>query len=421
MTTFGPIAPGGRSGVYSHLPGARTYPVSPHVFNDILFLHQRVKDSGQFNYRGLRLPVPTPLHVCNFRALLIDYHDETLCDHIEFGFPLGYERSVLPAAPHTNHKSAVDYAESVDDYIFKLIQRGALVGPFDCNPLSSPLTISPLQTVDKAGSDQRRVVFDLSYPKGKSVNDGIPKETYLGEPHNLTFPTVDTLVQMVIELGQGCKLMKADMKAAYKQLFCDPGDYHRDKLRDKLFVELTFPFGARSAALNCQRLTNAVTYIHNQLGYGPLVNYLDDFAKAEKPALADSAFVNMLYVLQDLLNIELGPEKIVAPSEQMVFLGILIDTIKMTMSIPEDKLQVAVGELKRWKSRNYASQKQLQSLLGRLCHIATCVRPGRRFVARIIEAVRSKDFPVPLDAEFQMDITWCESDSVFSMGTIVQH
>ena len=79
--------------------------------------------------------------------------------------------------------------------------------------------------MDQPGSVDRRVVFDLSYPKtGTSVNDGVPRDTYLGEPHNLTFPSVDSLVQCVVELGPGCKLMKADMKSAYKQLYVDPKD-----------------------------------------------------------------------------------------------------------------------------------------------------------------------------------------------------
>lgn len=154
--------------------------------------------------------------------------------------------------PHTNHKSAISFPECIDTYIDKLIERGAVLGPFDTNPLASPLIISPLQTVAKSGSDDKRVVFDLRFPSGHSVNDGIPKDTYLGVPHNLTFPSVDNLVDLIIELGPGCKLMKADMKSAYKQLYCDPKDYHLlgFSFRGKLFVELTFPFGARSAALN---------------------------------------------------------------------------------------------------------------------------------------------------------------------------
>ena len=42
--------------------------------------------------------------------------------------------------------------------------------------------LSPLNTVGKRDSEERRVIVDLSWPCGHSVNDGIPSDSYLGEP-----------------------------------------------------------------------------------------------------------------------------------------------------------------------------------------------------------------------------------------------
>ena len=44
--------------------------------------------------------------------------------------------------------------------------------------------------------------------------------------------------------------------------------------------------------------------------------------------------------------------------------------------------------------------------MGTLLPIATCVRPGRRFVARLINLISQDDFPVILDFEFSLDISW---------------
>ena len=353
--------------------------------------------------------MPTPLKVVNFQTLLSGYRDYTLCDHIPFGFPINYVREELPLVPHTNHKSALDHPTSVDNYINKLISRGAVIGPLQLNPFNSPFISSSLQTMDKPSSVHRRVVFDLSYPKtGTSANGGIPKDTYLGEPHNLIFPSVDNLIQRVVELGPGCKLMKVDMMSAYKQLYVDPKDYTLlgFSFRGLLFAELTLPFVARNAALCCQRLTNAVAYIHKRLGYRPLVSYiLDDFAKEATSERAVAAFKDM-YVLQDLLGIELASEKLESPREIMIFLGILINTVMMNVSIPTEKLELAKQELALWQQWFHTSKKQLQSLLGRLCHLETCVRPGRRFLSRIIDALELESFPVRLDKEFHLDILW---------------
>jgi hypothetical protein len=45
--------------------------------------------------------------------------------------------------------------------------------PFKNNPFVNELKISPLNTVTKRDSPERRVILDLSFPSGKSVNDHI--------------------------------------------------------------------------------------------------------------------------------------------------------------------------------------------------------------------------------------------------------
>ena len=39
-------------------------------------------------------------------------------------------------------------------------------------------------TVPKCGSDKRRVVHDLSFPLGESVNSSIDNDNYLGQPYD---------------------------------------------------------------------------------------------------------------------------------------------------------------------------------------------------------------------------------------------
>ena len=77
----------------------------------------------------------------------------------------------------------------------------------------------------KSDLHERRVTVDLSWPIGDSVNDGIDGEMYLGEPSDLHFPTIDDIISLIHNAGQGCLIYKRDLKSAYRQFFVDPGDW----------------------------------------------------------------------------------------------------------------------------------------------------------------------------------------------------
>ncbi len=55
---------------------------------------------------------------------------------------------------------------------------------FNEKPLCVPLCISTIHTVPK-GMTEYRMIGNLSFPKGKSINADIPKGIYLGEPGKL--------------------------------------------------------------------------------------------------------------------------------------------------------------------------------------------------------------------------------------------
>ena len=78
----------------------------------------------------------------------------------------------------------------------------------------------------KWGSSDRRVILDLSYPDKNSVNSGIPKETYLSQAYKLEYLGIDHLVQLILEKGRDCKILKIDVHRAYRLFRIDPGDYN---------------------------------------------------------------------------------------------------------------------------------------------------------------------------------------------------
>ena len=74
------------------------------------------------------------------------------------------------------------------------VKVGSLADPFQIEPFNVPLG-SPFQTVLKKGSNDRRIVCDLSFPFANLVNSGIPKNEYISDPCEIIYPKVDDLVE----------------------------------------------------------------------------------------------------------------------------------------------------------------------------------------------------------------------------------
>ena len=71
-----------------------------------------------------------------------------------------------------------------------------MLGPFKNIPIKD-MHISPMMTREKPNAPHRRVIIDLSFLQGHSVNAEIPKDQYLGTPFILKLPTVDTITDQV--------------------------------------------------------------------------------------------------------------------------------------------------------------------------------------------------------------------------------
>ena len=81
-------------------------------------------------------------------------------------------------------------------------------------------------------------------------------------------------------------------------------------------------------------------------------------------------------------GLEESVQKGVAPTTRMEFLGITVDTVKLTLEVTPDRV-TEISLLVKACLRN-ASLRDLQSLLGKLHFVSTCVRPGRLFVSRLL-------------------------------------
>ena len=167
--------------------------------------------TGQPNYRIARMQVFSTLNIAIWRELLSSYPDQIICEFLEFGWPIGYMSDTLSIFDLQTHRGALDFPDQVNAYLFKELKLRRIAGPFDTALLAQGFVVSRLNTVEKRDSEERRVIVDLSWPCGHSVNYGIPSDSYLGEPLVLHYPTIDDIVDAVVTLGGGCHLYKRDL------------------------------------------------------------------------------------------------------------------------------------------------------------------------------------------------------------------
>lgn len=376
-----------------------------------LNLHNRIFASRAYNFEGLRLPVPSSLCLPVWRTYLQEYVDYGVCDFLEFGWPVGFDYS-RPLPIHTNfhnHKGATEFPAAVDVYLSSEIAHHAVIGPFSTSPFSCPVAVSPLNSVPKPDTTERRIILDLSWPVGSSVNDGIPSGLYLAQEFALVYPTVDLIADRVAALGPGCLLFKRDLRRAYRQFPVDPYDYPLlgYSWNDHYYFDVVLPMGLRTAAMACQRSTNAVSYILSRAGC-QVANYLDDFIGVASITRASQDYEYCGSLLHEL-GLQESLSKACPPSTVMTCLGVRINTVDMTLSVTPERLDELVVLLSHWLTKKSATKSELQSLVGKLSFVSKCVRQSRLFLARILAMLRTvkrNHHHVKLSKEFFRDIHW---------------
>ena len=297
----------------------------------------------------------------------------------------------------------------MQNYLKKEKSHGAILGPYKQNPFCCNIAVSPLNSVPKKETDERRVILDLSFPKGSSINDFVSKDFYLGDKVNLTYPGVDDLVEIIKRKGQGCLLFKRDLTRAYRLIVLDPGDVSLAgySFNGEFYFDKVLSMGLRSAAHIAQRTTNSISFICNTSDIS-IVNYLDDFAGADTVEKARKSFVKLGNILC-FCGLDESLHKAFGPSVEMCFVGVLFNTETLTLKITPKRLNKILSLLRLWLEKDQATLKELQSLLGKLNFVAHCVKPARIFICRLLNWLRkihSSEGPQIIPLETKKDLLW---------------
>jgi hypothetical protein len=259
-----------------------------------------------------------------------------LLDGFSFGFRIPYSGSRAPRFAR-NHLSALERKDIVTSKLQKEVALGRVAGPFKAPPFGGNIIVSPIGLTPKKNSNEFRLIFDLSYPRNRSINDGIDPSLC-----SVEYAHFDAAIQMVQKMGAGCSLFKVDIQSAFRLLPIHPEDFQLlGMFHDgQFYVDKALPFGCSlSCALfekfssflewHLRRTTNSDNWLH----------YLDDFLAGDpdKKVAQDMLRANLKSFQE--IGVPVAEEKIEGPTTVLTFLGIEIDTISMTVCLPEQKLR----------------------------------------------------------------------------------
>ena len=372
-------------------------------------LYWDVRLTGLPNYMSVRRDIPSQLKCEAWDDLLAEYEDKEICQFLRYGWPVTFTAATPPISTPVNHASAHRHPAVITKFIQKELSLDALLGPFGAPPFSPWTKISPLMTRDKPSGDGKRVIIDLSFPPGRSVNDGVGKNFFQGRDLTYTLPSPLDLAEEILKAGRSALLWKADLERAYRQMRIDPLYYPLLAIQHEgaTCLDICPSFGCRCSGGAQTRVSNAVVHLMKKKGFATLA-YVDDFAGvATSVASAEDSF-RQFENLTATLGLKLAADKTVHPTTSMEFLGLWFDTKELTITIPEARLRDVLDEAKKLKARKSAPKQEVQSLAGKLNFISTCVRPGRKFMGRILAALRAADVhgDVQVTLDFEKDLNW---------------
>ena len=339
-----------------------------------------------------------------------------LIDGFTEGFDLGYRGPEDVKMTSPNLKFVIGDSTLLWNKVMQEVRVGRYAGPFDEIPFDNYIQ-SPIGLVPKDGGTKTRLIFHLSYPKDAqtSVNANTPEDL-----SSVSYADFEEAVRICLKEGKGCFAAKSDFSSALRHL-CLARKFWKYlvmKARHPVtgvwyyFVDKCMPFGASISCANFQKFSDALSHIVKTKTGKENVNYLDDFFFVALLRYICNNQVRVFLDICKMINFPVSLEKTFWGTTRIIFLGLLIDTVKQIVCLPLDKVERALNLV------NYVLNKRprkiklgiLQELCGFLNFICKAIVPGRAFTRRLYaygNHLTKKHHHLPVSREMRLDLeTW---------------
>ena len=233
------------------------------------------------------------------------------------------------------------------------------------------------------GSLKFRLIVDASRPEGESVN-----------AHMAEFATaLPTVSGFARHMFKDAYFAMADVADAFMNLGLKPYNWKNVVINfnlDGSNVDLAYTslaFGLRSAVRMFQGIADLmlqmIRHECQDRGFYHLIkhdtSYIDDSACISSTKKGAKDWLKAWKDTMNHLGMPWQVKKIVEPTQVIVLLGIVVNSIDMTLSVESERLDKALELIELYESQLWLTLKQTQSLMGHLNFIAQVIRFARLF------------------------------------------
>lgn len=319
---------------------------------------------------------------------LRDYPDrdfvESLLHIIEHGADIGFTGDRLASQTSRNLPSAFEHPDAITSAIATQLSKGRIAGPFSEPPFPQ-FRSSPLGVAVRKRSGKLRQIHHLSWPRGRSVNDGIA-DSEAAMSYDMFQRAVDDLIQS----GKGSQMIKLDLEQAFRHIPIRPSDWPLlgYSWEGSFYYELFLMFGLRSAPYIFNLFSEALHWILQHHIPARIRHYLDDFLKIFRPYTPPHilhAALSWTRSLAHALGLNFQDSKVEGPTTVLEYLGIILDSIRMEARLPADKLTYLGELLEQWSAKSHCTLHELAELTGYLMFCSQVIPYSRAFLRSMFD------------------------------------
>ena len=251
-----------------------------------------------------------------------------------------------------------------------------------------------------------RLIHDLSFPKGDSINFYTSKEFT-----TVQYESLDRVVELVRSCVPRCFIAKADIQDAFRLIPIRPQDYPLLGFtwQGMFYHDKVLPVGSAVSCQTFENFSRALQWIlHSHYSVVNVTHLLDDFifvGSHNEPTCLNS-LLSFKSLAQELC-IPLNVSKRCLPATCQIVYGIEIDTNAMQLRLPQDKLSKALSLVNRMAKCRKVTLRDLLSLIGLLSFACRVVSAGRTCLRRLLNltvGVTRLHHYVTLNSEARADL-----------------
>lgn len=193
-------------------------------------------------------------------------------------------------------------------------------------------------------------------------------------------------------------MAKLDLKHAFRLIPVHPSDWNLLGYcnNNQYYFDVVLPFGLRSSPSLFNKLSDILEWAVRAYGNYPyILYYMDDcFLVGVSNCAMCIKTVALFIIVCAFLGVPVAPEKSEGPPNKLTFLGVELDSIARTISLPSGKMSELLDEFTVFSRITNTTKRDLLSLDGKLSFAAKCTPVGRIFLRRMIDLALSQ--PVAL-------------------------